>query len=96
MNLTIQIKLNDKIQDLEQVEMDIFNLYVKKQMNMGNTEFESILMFLNDPDVSEKYKEEYYKLCKRNVVPMDIDMEMDDLGPPPPAPRLTRQPAHKY
>ena len=90
---TCNIKLNEILHE-EEVQMDILNLYKKKQMSMGNSEFESILMFLNDPDVPQQYKDQYYKLYKRNVVPMEVDMEMsdlDDLGPPPPAPRLTRQ-----
>jgi len=90
---TCNIKLNEILHE-EELQMDILNLYKKKQMSMGNSEFESILMFLNDPDVPQQYKDQYYKLYKRNVVPMEVDMEMsdlDDLGPPPPAPRLTRQ-----
>jgi hypothetical protein len=91
---TCNIKLNEILHEEVEEKMDILNLYKKKQMSMGNSEFESILMFLNDPDVPQQYKDQYYKLYKRNVVPMEVDMEMDDLGPPPPAPRLTRQNAH--
>lgn len=94
---TCNIKLNEILHEEVEEKMDILNLYKKKQMSMGNSEFESILMFLNDPDVPQQYKDQYYKVHKRNVVPMEVDMEMsnlDDLGPPPPAPRLTRQNAH--
>jgi hypothetical protein len=92
---TCNIKLNE-IVDEKQVEMDILNLYTKKQMSMGNSEFQSTLMFLNDPDVPQQYKDQYYKVHKRTVHPMEVDMEMsnlDDLGPPPP--RITRQNAYK-
>jgi len=92
LNKNLNKKLNKKIIEKEETKMEMFNYYVKQKMNNGHTEFHSILMFLNDPDIPNKYKDEYYKLVNSNVVPMDID---DDLGPPPAEnPRLTRQDAY--
>ena len=59
------IKLNKNILH-EELQMDILKLYLKKQMDMGNSEFQSTIMFLNDPDIPQQYKEQYYKINKRN------------------------------
>ena len=84
-------KLNKKKIEKEEIKMEMFNCYVKQQMKNGHSEFHAILMFLNDPIIPDKYKDEYFKSVKSKVVPMDID----DLGPPPPEnPRLTRQNAY--
>lgn len=56
-----------------QINQSYFILYVQEEMKKGTSEFYSIVKFLMDDQVPQKYKDLYRKIQNQVIEAMDLD-----------------------
>ncbi len=72
-NITCNIKLNEKLFMTETEKMEYYVMYVQQEMSKGVNEFQASVKFLMDEKVPQKYKEIYRKNQNQIIEAMDLD-----------------------
>ncbi len=72
-NITCNIKLNEKLFMTETEKMESYVMYVQQEMSKGVNEFQASVKFLMDEKVPQKYKEIYRKNQNQIIEAMDLD-----------------------
>ena len=72
-NITCNIKLNEKLFMTEIEKMEYYVMYVQQEMSKGANEFHSSVKFLMDETVPQKYKDSYRKHQNQIIEAMDLD-----------------------